>query len=661
MITLYIPTTTLNFNNILSSESISPKAFYGRREFGYRRWASVEENNIENAILLYDKLPSFDRPDNGLEDHPLVIQVSLDENQVKDCDNGVFSCDKTIYLDPWHTRFIFQSDKDRLTALSMSDSSSETKLIRLYRNLLEVRKGENIYDVPVNNNIALNETEISNDFCLNRIKGLLYGYYIGANMSIRKEDVKEIVAMRELQDILSSIQSSDDHTPSSSQRERLKQLLGLGLILYDVDIRNGQMLNRVETSISLLEQSSDSKKVILLPDSHEIEFSNGHLLSIRTIKDPKVQELFEAWTDFFFSFDSSKYNGKVSTINKELSDELTVIARNVYGEEWEGSHAKSFLNNLRRHIRGEVFDEQWDNNLLSSVAAVLTHGDDWHKLLSFMQSKGMYDYRHAFAFYGVLNGFANLTRDFTDNIYNTSSEYIASVYKDVYRQLFGKSLVVKTTGIKNGYEQAVKKPQVASEPAKLYKKLREKVKDFCSVNDLSKQQKEGLKKALVENGDNENVNIFLKILKTQKGWSKGKKLNLISELLGKKPNTLPKQRDALQPDLFGGPSMPSFAQKDSHSIIDDPGAIEHIKECQYVLKDNTDKVVQMFNAFQRSYQNGYYSQHSEKYRRNNWDVIDHFCKWCLSQKNQKRLAWTPDASKAIDELKEHLMKIYPDR
>lgn len=662
MITLYIPTTTLNFNNILSSESISPKAFYERREYGYKRWTTIPENDDDNAIFLYDKLPSFDRPDNGLEDHPLVVQVSLDENQVKEIGNGIYYSDKTIYLDPWHTRFIFQSDKDRLIALSMSDSSSETKLLRLYRNLLEVRKGEERYDVPFNNNITLNETEISNDFRLNRIKGLLYGYYIGANMSLRKEDVKEIVAMRELQDILSSIQSSDDHAPSSSQRERLKQLLGLGLILYDMDIRNGQMLSRVESSISWLEQSTDSKKVLLLPDNHEIEVSNGHVLSLRTVNDDKEQELFKAWTDFLFSFGSSKYNGKISTINKELSDELTVIAKGVYGEEWEGSHTKSFLNNLRRHIRGEVFDEQWGNNLLSSVAAVLTHGDDWHKLLSFMQSKGMYDYRLAFAFYGVLNGFANLTRDFTDNIYNTSSEYIASVYKEVYRQLFGKSLVVKTMDIKNDYEQAVKKPQVVSEPAKSYSKLREKVKEFCSVNDLSKQQKEGLRRALVDNGNNENVNIFLKILKIQKGWSKGKKLNLISELLGKKQNTLPKQqRKALQPDLFGGSSIQSFAQKDNHSIINDPSAIEYIKECQYVLKDNTDKVVQMFNAFQRSYQNGYYSQHSEQYHRNNWDVIDHFCKWCFSKKNRSSLVWAQDTSKAIEELKEHLMKIYPDR
>lgn len=42
---LYIPTTTLNFDNILSSESISPKAFYEKRGFGYKTWETVDENN----------------------------------------------------------------------------------------------------------------------------------------------------------------------------------------------------------------------------------------------------------------------------------------------------------------------------------------------------------------------------------------------------------------------------------------------------------------------------------------------------------------------------------------------------------------------------------------------------------------------------------------
>lgn len=42
----YIPTSSLNFNNILSSESISPKAFYTARSFGYGRWVSVRRIHL---------------------------------------------------------------------------------------------------------------------------------------------------------------------------------------------------------------------------------------------------------------------------------------------------------------------------------------------------------------------------------------------------------------------------------------------------------------------------------------------------------------------------------------------------------------------------------------------------------------------------------------
>lgn len=42
----------------------------------------------------------------------------------------------------------------------------------------------------------------------------------------------------------------------------------------------------------------------------------------------------------------------------------------------------------------------------------------------------------------------------------------------------------------------------------------------------------------------------------------------------------------------------------------------------------------MFIGFQKkSRPGGYYYEHSDQYRRNNSDVIDHFCKWCLSSKS----------------------------
>ena len=76
---LYIPTTSLNFNNILSTESISPKGFYASRGFGYSRWFSIPENNLDGAILLYESPAELVRPKSDLEDHPLLIEIETDE------------------------------------------------------------------------------------------------------------------------------------------------------------------------------------------------------------------------------------------------------------------------------------------------------------------------------------------------------------------------------------------------------------------------------------------------------------------------------------------------------------------------------------------------------------------------------------------------------
>ena len=141
----YIPTSTFNFNNILSSESISPKSFYVNRGFGYSRWLTIEENNIDNVILLYDKPFGFSRPTSDVEDHPMLVEIITDENFPQIVD-GIYYSDHTIYLSPWHTKFIFFSEQVKRIVMSLSDSSLETKMMRIYgkRFVVEEHKQLNI-------------------------------------------------------------------------------------------------------------------------------------------------------------------------------------------------------------------------------------------------------------------------------------------------------------------------------------------------------------------------------------------------------------------------------------------------------------------------------------------------------------------------------------
>ena len=57
---IYLPTSTLNFNSIMSSESVSPASFYSKRGFGHKRFEKVNPNRLDNRIVLYPKYPIFD-------------------------------------------------------------------------------------------------------------------------------------------------------------------------------------------------------------------------------------------------------------------------------------------------------------------------------------------------------------------------------------------------------------------------------------------------------------------------------------------------------------------------------------------------------------------------------------------------------------------------
>lgn len=442
---LYIPTTTLNFNNILSSESISPESFYNKRDFGYRRWFPIPENDNVNAILLYDSKNYFERPLSDIEDHPLLIEVMVDENKLSKYAEGVYYCDHTIYLDPWHTKFIFFSPNDKTITLSMSDSSLETKLIKLYQRKIFVDSPSQKYSAVRFQNINLNNLEIEKDFRINRMKGFLYGYYIGAILSTDKESVNRLSDLKEILNIFAAIASSIEKKPTSYQSERLDVLLKS--VLYDLplyqellDIQEyNSPIDWINTKIN--KQELKKKKNFLYPNASEVVVIDNELEKAAIVEDSFEQELYKNWINTVLT--SNKYNGNINSIREKLSDDITIKAKEIYGEKWDESNTKIILNKLRRHVRGENFDVEWDNGLLSSIAAVITNGSDWTKLLVFMQNHGMYDYRLAFSMYGALNGFANLSRDFTDVLFSCDSRYIAEVYTEFYGQLFGVTLDTK--------------------------------------------------------------------------------------------------------------------------------------------------------------------------------------------------------------------------
>ena len=164
---LLIPTSSLNFNNLMSCESVSPFAFYMQRNFGYKTFEKVELNDFNNTLLLFEVFPKFQIPESEFVNYPMVIEVDIDSEYegLKKIQDGIWQFDRTVYLNPFSSKIYFLTSEHKRTILSRSDSSAETKLINLYMNNIEVFQGEMqeynlnaISDLP-----SLNHQEIEND------------------------------------------------------------------------------------------------------------------------------------------------------------------------------------------------------------------------------------------------------------------------------------------------------------------------------------------------------------------------------------------------------------------------------------------------------------------------------------------------------------------
>lgn len=481
--TYYIPTTSLNFGNILSTESISPKSFYEKRGFGSSRWFSIEENKFGTITLMYEKPFRFERPISDLEDYPMFIEFSSDEHFEPFCD-GIFYTDRTIYLDPWNTKFVFLSEKAKKRVLGIAESNLENKVMELYSKRMEVNSSVDnpMYFKLEYRELPENEKAIKQDIVINKLKGLLYGYYIGAFLSASGQNVQKLSALLEAKDICYSVLSNEYNAPTSAQRKRLKELFdelnkvdekylkfrkkwscqtedilkdirdiwGRDLLQYPPeiidDVDGGS--ERIQSVIDLLKRNINACQNRVQKERKRLSVEDAEL-DVSKVEDIRIkrcsqedQEKFKKWIQFFIQ--SNIDGGYLSSKKLEWATELTARTKELLGQKWEGSNDKKFLNAVRKLLGGEKVEFEWRDGLLCSLAAVLVKGESWEKLLSFVQAKKMTDYRFVFAIYGIIKGFANLTNDFTGLIIDTDTDegkdYVDQFYSEFYRQLLHKEV-----------------------------------------------------------------------------------------------------------------------------------------------------------------------------------------------------------------------------
>lgn len=467
----YIPTTTLNYNNILSTESISPPCFYAERAFGYTRWARIEENPYGDRVLLYSSPVRVDRPKGDREDHSLLIEIESDI-EYSSLQSGVYYAQETIYLDPSRVRFIFDCEEHRRATLSMSQGSLETKLVHLYRNVVEPY-AQDIVSVPVlpkleEKPVSAFVDEIEKDRRINKLKGMLYGFYIGAMLSpdMRYVDLRrclrklwnscsvvlsqgrlaskdEAIVSEGLDKYKLSLFDLERKKVSTYQEKReldtkIEDLYSIPRLRKDVEDGGEKVSQWFEKQRVYLAHRVQSEMRILSIAEESIVADKDGLIKLSTGKE--LPCFIKEWFNDVLL--QAKYDRNVSTHKDELLKDLVLKSKEVMesADGWEGTPEKDHLNAMRRIAIGEEKPQfDWSVNYTASLLAVAARSDDWQKVIEYLEDVRHNDYRLAFAYYGVLYGFASLPRDFTDILYMyKDKEYLSQMYAELHGQLHGE-------------------------------------------------------------------------------------------------------------------------------------------------------------------------------------------------------------------------------
>ena len=513
---LYIPTSTLNFNNIMSSESISPAAFYANRRFGYKRFEKVVPNKLDNLILLYDKYPLFDINDKEMENYPMVIEIDtqdIPEDYVQE-KNGVFFTDRTIYLNPFSTRIIFRTVSDRTLSLSKAEPSIESKLIPLYRGRFIVLSDEiekfnwtpiHIDDLPTYDNNA-----VSFDIAINKLKGMLYGYLLGANGSCSNKVVSVKRKVKNLRNVLSAILASPDGRVTKTQEQQLDglyknlnrcfyELSGVqshvneiiakkneyyqtqsfltilkGEGLYQVwfkkqvaqlnlcysQIQPFNLSNQSIDKVAELDTYIDNIERIIQTYDVKTKIDKSKLPVVQNCRITEIPSQKDFLVKLFNEYMSEAWNGAEFLSSRyEFAKNGGKLFRESAGDKWETSPARTYINSLLKNLNEFTeFDiNSTESDILKSFAAFCQKGEsDIDKFRDYLISNGIGDFRIAFALWGLIFGFAEMPKTLTNELFESQNvQYIEDYYRYIYKQLHKIELDGTSDRIPKVYEKPV--------------------------------------------------------------------------------------------------------------------------------------------------------------------------------------------------------------
>ena len=490
----YIVTSSLNADNIIATESISPLSHYSLRAFGYKSFCPIKQLPYNDCLLLFSEIPSFTIEDSDRENYPMVLQIE-DVNATKvgeyeGCE--IFAYNDSINLSPLNCKLLFFSDKAKVLTHQNCLDSKMSKLVDFFqfeRTIPSMIQLDSLVN-HINKDILPKGTSTEKENQHNRIKGFVYGYYIGKTKSLPSDVARLLSIQKRVYDIVSSILNNDgnsnlvfdeelskldaEYSKLDPNKNRLRMLWEdfakvndistqrLNNILGELGVERDAKINFCKKKgINLRKTRTEYSSWDLASYNHDLELytqsiiRSSHTPGINLFKELDVAPdystgmLFgEDETSMFFNKILAHiiWGNVVSNIDElrvnrfEVATRVTQTIKVIYegmGKEWNGSNEQLFFHHLRQNIQSYTpFSPIESNNvILQSLAAFILKGEDYQALINYLESNSICEYQYALALWGATIGYVQIYRTIiTSEI--PQNDFI-SFYKDVQKLLYG--------------------------------------------------------------------------------------------------------------------------------------------------------------------------------------------------------------------------------
>ena len=400
---LYIATTSLNFDTIMSTESISPVSFYALRKFGIPYIYDKVSLCLPNSILLFDFIPEYSINRQEYDHRALIIEIDTDfypADYFKKVKDGIYQTDKTIYLSPASSKFFFLSHEDYTVTLNKSANIIETKSI-LYRKanriavarLQDCRKINRDVFADIKDTGQIDEDSLRRDKAINKAKGFLTGYMIGRGKSLTTESARLQNITRLIKNLIYALitnEGADKQRIYQNLKDLTKEASHLALILDEKQARALSCVTKDmadegidEDNIKMLCRYLSKRGVysVLLnnicPGAKIFSYEQAVFAAARATDDKALEEQLKSLTDYTNSL--LRYTETKADLGSlfKFHPDLKVIECKDLSLDEESRKILPIMYNLfsGQNLRGEEFKSNRINHIIDTAHALK---DDKH-------------------------------------------------------------------------------------------------------------------------------------------------------------------------------------------------------------------------------------------------------------------------------------------